>query len=128
MNEFASLSFDGATLNDDSSSPDQSSLQMGDLVTLTIVDVFETDNQGKLLSFCPTFDNKKIRGHAFQFKLMFPKKIKNWDRRVEYLEKNKIPYSLVGNKKKIIKITLNYCIFFDIVCNTFISFRFKQLH
>jgi protein involved in temperature-dependent protein secretion len=25
------------------------------------VDVFETDNQGKLLSFCPTFDNKKIR-------------------------------------------------------------------
>ena len=61
MNEFASLSFDGATLSDDASNPEKSSLQMGDLVTLTIVDVFETDNQGKLLSFCPTFDNKKIK-------------------------------------------------------------------
>eukprot|EP00522_Entomoneis_paludosa_P012186 CAMPEP_0172449840 /NCGR_PEP_ID=MMETSP1065-20121228/8438_1 /TAXON_ID=265537 /ORGANISM="Amphiprora paludosa, Strain CCMP125" /LENGTH=485 /DNA_ID=CAMNT_0013201593 /DNA_START=60 /DNA_END=1517 /DNA_ORIENTATION=- len=32
----------------------------GDLVTLTIVDVFETDNQGKLLSYCPTFDNRAV--------------------------------------------------------------------
>ncbi|KAL3913820.1 MAG: hypothetical protein SGILL_006341 [Bacillariaceae sp.] len=61
MNEFASLSFDGATLSDKKSDPETSPLQMGDLVTLTIVDVFETDNQGKLLSFCPTFDNKKIK-------------------------------------------------------------------
>lgn len=35
-------------------------LQVGDLVTMTIVDVFETDNQGKLLSYCPTFDNRAI--------------------------------------------------------------------
>jgi hypothetical protein len=35
-------------------------LQPGDLVTMTIVDVFETDNQGKLLSYCPTFDNREI--------------------------------------------------------------------
>jgi hypothetical protein len=35
-------------------------LQMGDLVSMTIVDVFETDNQGKLLSYCPTFDNRAI--------------------------------------------------------------------
>lgn len=27
---------------------------------MTIVDVFETDNQGKLLSYCPTFDNRAI--------------------------------------------------------------------
>lgn len=33
---------------------------MGDLVTMTIVDVFETDNNGKLLSYCPTFDNRAI--------------------------------------------------------------------
>jgi len=36
-------------------------LQVGDLVTMTIVDVFETDNNGKLLSYCPTFDNRDIR-------------------------------------------------------------------
>ena len=36
------------------------SLQIGDLVRLTIVDVFETDNAGKLLSYCPTFDNRAI--------------------------------------------------------------------
>lgn len=35
-------------------------LQAGDLVSMTIVDVFETDNQGKLLSYCPTFDNRAV--------------------------------------------------------------------
>lgn len=35
-------------------------LQIGDLVTMTIVDVFETDNYGKLLSYCPTFDNRSV--------------------------------------------------------------------
>ena len=35
-------------------------LQVGDLVTMTIIDVFETDNQGKLLSYCPTFDNRAV--------------------------------------------------------------------
>ena len=56
MNEFASMSID-----DEMESDQESSLQVGDLVTLTIVDVFETDNQGKLLSYCPTFDNRAIR-------------------------------------------------------------------
>jgi hypothetical protein len=60
MNEFASFSFEGASLSE-TATPEKASLQMGDLVTLTIVDVFETDNQGKLLSYCPTFDNKKIK-------------------------------------------------------------------
>ena len=36
-------------------------LQIGDLVTMTIIDVFETDSNGKLLSYCPTFDNRDIR-------------------------------------------------------------------
>jgi hypothetical protein len=36
-------------------------LTCGDLVTLTIVDVFETDNCGKLLSYCPTFDNRTVQ-------------------------------------------------------------------
>jgi hypothetical protein len=35
-------------------------LQIGDLVSMTIVDVFETDSDGKLLSYCPTFDNRAI--------------------------------------------------------------------
>ena len=36
-------------------------LEVGDLVHMTIVDVFETDNNGRLLSYCPTFDNRDIR-------------------------------------------------------------------
>ena len=32
----------------------------GDLVTMTIIDVFETDTHGKLLSYCPTFDNRAV--------------------------------------------------------------------
>ena len=50
----------------------------GDLVTMTIIDVFETDVDGKLLSYCPTFDNRavhktketveRIRKGATQFK------------------------------------------------------------
>ena len=40
--------------------PPEGLLRPGDLVTLTIVDVFETDHQGKLLSYCPTFDNRRV--------------------------------------------------------------------
>uniref|UniRef100_A0A6V2D2E4 Uncharacterized protein n=3 Tax=Ditylum brightwellii TaxID=49249 RepID=A0A6V2D2E4_9STRA len=35
--------------------------EFGDLVTMTIVDVFETDKDGKFLSYCPTFDNRAIK-------------------------------------------------------------------
>ena len=61
MNEFfPSLPIDEG-IQEESSVEQESPLQIGDLVTLTIVDVFETDNQGKLLSYCPTFDNRAIR-------------------------------------------------------------------
>jgi hypothetical protein len=40
---------------------DESPLEIGDLVQMIIVDVFETDNNGRLLSYCPTFDNRDIR-------------------------------------------------------------------
>jgi hypothetical protein len=67
MNEFVPLS-DGSLAHPSTPnhprhrSNDESvnKLQLGDLVTMTIVDVFETDNQGKLLSYCPTFDNRAI--------------------------------------------------------------------
>lgn len=36
-------------------------LHFGDMVTMTIVDVFETDSHGKLLSYCPTFDNRAVK-------------------------------------------------------------------
>mmetsp|Transcript_8680 Transcript_8680/g.20071 ORF Transcript_8680/g.20071 Transcript_8680/m.20071 type:complete len:165 (-) Transcript_8680:2561-3055(-) len=52
MNEFASLGKEEV----DSTR----TLQVGDLVGMTIVDVFETDNHGKLLSYCPTFDNRAV--------------------------------------------------------------------
>jgi hypothetical protein len=43
--------------NDDECCAD---FDFGDLVTMTIVDVFETDADGKLLSYCPTFDNRAV--------------------------------------------------------------------
>jgi len=42
------------------SSTSSSKIQLGDLVTMTIVDVFETDSDGRLLSYCPTFDNRCV--------------------------------------------------------------------
>jgi hypothetical protein len=53
MNEFVPLAGDEQSLHPP--------LAVGDLVSLTVVDVFETDNQGKLLSYCPTFDNRAVR-------------------------------------------------------------------
>ena len=49
--------FDGSSSNNDESCAD---FDFGDLVTMTIIDVFETDNNGKLLSYCPTFDNRAV--------------------------------------------------------------------
>lgn len=49
MNEFAQVE------------EDESALVVDDLVSMTIVDVFETDNNGRLLSYCPTFDNRDVR-------------------------------------------------------------------
>jgi len=43
--------------NDDTPDTD---FDFGDLVTMTIVDVFETDSRGRLLSYCPTFDNRAV--------------------------------------------------------------------
>ncbi len=61
MNEFASLAEEDEQYGESSQEKtEQPPLQVGDLVTLTIVDVFETDNQGKLLSYCPTFDNRRV--------------------------------------------------------------------
>mmetsp|Transcript_1618 Transcript_1618/g.3975 ORF Transcript_1618/g.3975 Transcript_1618/m.3975 type:complete len:402 (-) Transcript_1618:149-1354(-) len=57
MNEFAPLAEDGEIMT---TTNDKTPLQVGDLVSMTIVDVFETDNQGKLLSYCPTFDNRAV--------------------------------------------------------------------
>jgi hypothetical protein len=54
MNEFASLA-------EAHGHDEVERLQAGDLVTLTIVDVFETDSHGKLLSYCPTFDNRAVQ-------------------------------------------------------------------
>jgi hypothetical protein len=57
MNKFDSILEDNGF---DEHSPDKPSspmLKIGDLVSLTIVDVFETDNQGKIMSYCPIFDN-----------------------------------------------------------------------
>ena len=39
---------------------DTDDFDFGDLVAMTIVDVFETDAGGLLLSYCPTFDNRAV--------------------------------------------------------------------
>lgn len=61
MNEFAPLSeHRHGQKNSHNNDESVNQLQIGDLVTMTVVDVFETDNQGKLLSYCPTFDNRAV--------------------------------------------------------------------
>jgi hypothetical protein len=66
MNEFAPLSDHRQSASTSMSPPSKrkeesvNQLVIGDLVSMTIVDVFETDNQGKLLSYCPTFDNRAV--------------------------------------------------------------------
>ncbi|KAL3807365.1 hypothetical protein ACHAXA_001703 [Cyclostephanos tholiformis] len=42
------------------SDEDAADFDFGDLVTMTIIDVFETDSDGRLLSYCPTFDNRAV--------------------------------------------------------------------
>lgn len=71
MNEFAPVQSSA----DSESAPAGGvhTLQVGDLVSMTIVDVFESDNQGKLLSYCPTFDNRAVlktdrTAHAIRLK------------------------------------------------------------
>lgn len=51
----------------------------------------------------------KVRGHGFQFKLILPKELRNWDRRVEYLKKNNISFDLIGNKCTIPRIIYKGC-------------------
>mmetsp|Transcript_18794 Transcript_18794/g.46568 ORF Transcript_18794/g.46568 Transcript_18794/m.46568 type:complete len:384 (+) Transcript_18794:1153-2304(+) len=61
MNEFASLLEEHPGIfGEEEQEKKTPPLQVGDLVSLTIIDVFETDNQGKLLSYCPTFDNRAV--------------------------------------------------------------------
>lgn len=63
MNEFAPLAQQNEKFREsipEKTNNEKAPLQVGDLVSLTIVDVFETDSQGKLLSYCPTFDNRAV--------------------------------------------------------------------
>jgi hypothetical protein len=62
MNEFAPLPQQAGKFGESSpaDASEKAQLQIGDLVSLTIVDVFETDSQGRLLSYCPTFDNRAV--------------------------------------------------------------------
>ena len=53
MNKFSPASTGGqSTHNID--------FDFGDLVSMTVIDVFETDTDGRLLSYCPTFDNRAV--------------------------------------------------------------------
>jgi len=62
MNKFSpvSTSSNGGGGGQGKGSTDSSDFDFGDLVTMTIIDVFETDVNGKLLSYCPTFDNRAV--------------------------------------------------------------------
>ena len=50
---------------------------------------------------------REIRGHAFIWTIKLPKEIKNWDKRVEILEKSNIPFKLIGLLKKTPRIVIN---------------------
>ena len=52
------------------------------------------------------FTTDTVRGHAFQFTLKIPK-LSNWNRRREYLIKNKIKYKEIGSNWKGERILIN---------------------
>lgn len=66
MNKFSPAStfaLPGETASTDETVEDETKdtdFDFGDLVSMTIIDVFETDADGKLLSYCPTFDNRTV--------------------------------------------------------------------
>jgi len=49
-----------AAAKDEEGAKNDTDFDFGDLVTMTIIDVFETDVDGRLLSYCPTFDNRAV--------------------------------------------------------------------
>jgi len=53
-------SSNGSSGEEGDSEKKDTDFDFGDLVTMTIIDVFETDSDGKLLSYCPTFDNRAV--------------------------------------------------------------------
>ncbi len=53
-----------------------------------------------------SFKSDNVRGHAFQFILKIPK-LRNWDKRREYLTKNKIEYKKVGSNWQGERIMIN---------------------
>ena len=55
-----SSSSSSTSSSDENAGRSATDFDFGDLVTMTIVDVFETDSDGKLLSYCPTFDNRAV--------------------------------------------------------------------
>eukprot|EP00571_Detonula_confervacea_P002244 CAMPEP_0172329496 /NCGR_PEP_ID=MMETSP1058-20130122/60912_1 /TAXON_ID=83371 /ORGANISM="Detonula confervacea, Strain CCMP 353" /LENGTH=538 /DNA_ID=CAMNT_0013046675 /DNA_START=122 /DNA_END=1738 /DNA_ORIENTATION=+ len=59
MNKFSPVSTSVRDPNTGKST-NETDFDFGDLVTMTIIDVFETDVNGKLLSYCPTFDNRAV--------------------------------------------------------------------
>jgi predicted transcriptional regulator len=52
------------------------------------------------------YEKDSIRGHAYVWNVKITKEIKNWYRRIEILEKNKINYVLVGTLKNIPRIKI----------------------
>ena len=63
--------------------------------------VWEVQERSKKL----TKDTLEVRGHAFMWKVRLPK-IKNWNKRVEILDKLNIRYKLIGAYKKTPRIIL----------------------
>ena len=61
--------------------------------------VWKTTKRSKTL----TKDTREVRGHAFMWKVKLPK-IKNWNKRIQILEKMKIPYKLLGTHNKTPRI------------------------
>ena len=50
----------GSIVDEEARNKPDTDFDFGDLVALTIIDVFETDGDGRLLSYCPTFDNRAV--------------------------------------------------------------------
>lgn len=81
------------------------SFVFGDLVTMTIIDVFETDETGKLLSYCPTFDNRSVK-KTYHTTEQIRRQSSKMKGKLHEVSKSK---AVTGANKSLIKVIFVHC-------------------
>ncbi len=63
-----------------------------------------TEKSKNMTNYDKILSKDIIRGHAFVWKILIPKKTKKWDKRIEILQKNRFKFKLIGAKENTPRI------------------------